>query len=222
MEDPSKDLLSAEAFCFQSLQLLLKYEANLFGNSSTLHKLRKDEFAGWWNKFKGFLRRHPQIEIEDVFMIALTNFFAIKQKKAVMDDKSYFYNTFQNTVYNFANKKRIEGEKETMDPFTNNPDDTHPEDFPVVQDGILQDLTLADLLVYEKALKKGGEFALKIEEVSTFFSHEVYEWQLREITKPLSIVENTLKSYNLKARKKIRKYLEKYHKKEGVALFGNN
>jgi DNA-directed RNA polymerase specialized sigma24 family protein len=222
MEVKGKDLLSAEAYCFQSIQLLLKYEANLFGNSSTLHKLRSDEFAGWWRKLQGFLKSKPDISIEDVFTIALTNFFAIKQKKEIKDDKSYFFNTFQNKVYNYAKKKRLEEGKDTMDPFTNNPDDPRPDDFLVEEDGILEDFNLANLLVHEKALKKGGEFAIKIEEVSTFFSHEVYEWQLREMAKLLSIVENTLRSYNLKARKKIRKYLEKYHNKEGAVLFGNN
>ena len=62
----------------------------------------------------------------------------------------------------------------------------------------------------EPALKCGGEFQLKVKEIMTLFCHEIYNWEIEEISSELDYNVNTTKSYNFRARKKIRNYLEKY------------
>ena len=184
---------SPREYCFDSIGKIVTKRPLLFSKNTTLSKITISEFSGWWFKLSGYLDKHPETCLESVFQDSIINFLDAKQmkKENIKDDKYYLYTIFRNAVYNYGKKKRPEVDTDAELP--------EPEVYEE-PDNLLSNIDIANLLLSETALQRGGEFELKVEEISTFFSNRIYKWQLKEMEKPLHIKEGTLRSHNYRAR----------------------
>jgi len=201
-------------YCYESVQLFIKAKRNLFDKDTTLRKMTKEYIKKLLVAYHGYLKKNRVINIEFVFMEALIIFIEEKGKQGnnIKADKDYFFVTFRNTVYDYAQKWGIELPKEDLEQIqaTNEPD------------GIFKNFDVIDALLASKELKKGGIFALKIEEVSVFFNKLYYDYELKEMVAPLNIPEGTCKSHNYRAKQKIRKFMKnRFDLKDSIPVISN-
>jgi DNA-directed RNA polymerase specialized sigma24 family protein len=173
----------------------------IFSKNTTMKEITMTELQSKFNYFEGFLKKDSALGIEDVFQEAV---LIILQKKSenkdgIKNDKDYFFTVFANTATR-CGKKNKAIIKEEIDKVN----------ITLEAGDIVKPIPIKDILFMEPALKSGGEYRLKIKEIATFYSHEIYNWEIKEISKELDLNENTTKSFNFRARQMIRNYLERY------------
>ena len=184
----------------------ISFNKKIFSDDTTMKEITKTDIQNQFIKFQGFLKNDSALRIEDIFQEAIIILFNLKIKerengvKTLKNDKYYFFTIFKNLLIK-NNKKKSQYDNIDLEKLSI---ETEPE-------VLTKEIPIKEILFTEPALKQGGEFQLNIKEISAYFSHEIYNWEIQDVSGELGIKEGTIKSHNYRAKQTLRKYLEKYY-----------
>lgn len=186
--------------CYKVIQDIAG-NTQIFSKNTSMKEITMTELQSKFNYFQGFLKKDSALGIEDIFQETVLIILQKKRenKEGIKNDKAFFFTVFANTATRCGKKNKAIIKEEIEN-----------ANIKLEAGDIVKPIPIKDILFMEPALKYGGEYRLKIKEIATFYSHEVYNWEIKEISKELELNENTTKSYNFRARQMIRNYLEKY------------
>jgi DNA-directed RNA polymerase specialized sigma24 family protein len=194
-------------------------DSRFCNDNSALKKITTREIRGWLTLRRFKLEQEISIKLTDCLEEAILEFLMQKRgsKNNINDDKNWLFIVYRNTVFKEycrkANKLNLHIRDEDVlnslkGDNENDEEDTILHQIDSASSHEIKRIDLYSILTREDAFKHGGKFQFSLQQIISLYGNSVYIWKYDWIAEAFKCKAVTLRSDNLRARQKIRKFLE--------------